>query len=149
MISWKIFGIAALAAGLGLSVALAGAAPPQADGRAEYAPIQSISYVFGSKSMSGYFVRESAACAVTLVISEKSDPDDSLPTTPTRVRLVLIPGQTAGLDSEEWRSLNITFGEGAKALLVDAGERAPTHSARQAAQARRLLGTAQMPTSAD
>src|SRR5262245_21662930 len=107
MISWKLFGIAAFAAGLATSGALAGAATPQADGRAQYAPLQSISYVFGSKSMSGYFVRESAACAVTLMISEKSDPDNLLPTTPTRVRLVLKPGQAAGLDSEEGRSLNI------------------------------------------
>src|SRR5262249_1963626 len=131
--------IAACAAGLGLSTALAGAAPPRADGRAEYAPIQSISHVFGSKSMSGYFVRESAACAVTLMISEKSVSDDPLPTTPTRVRLVLDPGQTAGLDSEEGRSLKITCGAGAQTLLVDAAERAPASSARQAAQARPLL----------
>jgi hypothetical protein len=36
---------------------------------------------------------------------------------------VLNPGQTAGLDSEEGRSLNFTCGEGATALLVDSGER--------------------------
>ena len=41
----------------------------------------------------------------------------------TRVRLVLNPGQTAGLDSEEGRSLNFTCDEGATALLVDSGER--------------------------
>jgi hypothetical protein len=36
---------------------------------------------------------------------------------------VLSPGETAGLDSDEGRSLNFTSGAGAKALLVDAGER--------------------------
>jgi hypothetical protein len=106
--------------------------------QAQYAPIQSISYVFGSKSVSGYFVRESGACAVTLMISEKSDPDHLLPTTPTRVRLVLNPGQGAGFDSAEGRSLNIVCGPDAQALLVDAGERAPAPTVRQGTQARRL-----------
>jgi hypothetical protein len=116
--------IAALAAGLLASATIvAAAAPPQAGGRAEFAPIQSISYVFGSKSLSGYFVRESAACAVTLMIGEKSDPDHLLLTTPTRVRLVLKPGQTAGLDSQEGRSLNVTCGADARTLLIDARER--------------------------
>jgi DNA-binding transcriptional LysR family regulator len=39
----------------------------------------------------------------------------------TRVRLVLLPGQIAGL--EEGRSLNFTCGEGGTTLLVSAGER--------------------------
>lgn len=124
MMSRKLSRVAALAATLLISAAIAaGAAPPQAQGRTEFAPIQSISYVFGSKSMSGYFVRESATCAVTLMISEKSDPDHLLPLTPTRVRLVLKPGQTAGLDSQEGRSLNITCGTHARTLMVDSGER--------------------------
>jgi hypothetical protein len=36
---------------------------------------------------------------------------------------VLNPGQMAGLDSEEVRSLNLTCGEGTTALLVEVGER--------------------------
>jgi hypothetical protein len=36
---------------------------------------------------------------------------------------MLNPGQIAGLDSEEGRSLNLTCGEGATSLLVDVGER--------------------------
>jgi hypothetical protein len=79
--------------------------------------------VFGSKSMNGYFVRESAACAVTLMIGEKSDPDHLLLTTPTRVRLVLKPGETTGLDSQEGRSLNITCGADAWTLQVDVRDR--------------------------
>jgi len=149
MISWKLFGIAACAAGLATGAALATATTPQADGRAQYAPIQSISYVFGSKSMSGYFVRESGACAVTLVISEKSDPDHLLPTTPTRVRLVLNPGQGAGFDSEEGRSLDIMCGPDAQALLVDAGERAPVPTVRKGTQARRLSDAAEKPVIAE
>ena len=90
---------------------------------AKYAPIQSIRYDFGSKSMSGYFVDQAKRCVVMLMVSEKSDPDAAPSSTATRVRLVLNPGQTAGLDSEEGRSLNFTCGEGATALLVDSGER--------------------------
>ena len=96
-------------------------APTKAD--ATYAPIKSIRYDFGSKSMSGYFVEQATRCVVMLMVYEKSDPETVPSSTATRVRLVLNPGETAGLDSEEGRSLNFTCGEGATALLVDAGER--------------------------
>lgn len=84
--------------------------------------MQSISYEFGSKSMSGYFLQEASACLVTLMISEKGDPEAPLPPSPTRVRLALTPGQIAGLDSEEGRSLNVTCGANAASLIVDIGE---------------------------
>ena len=90
---------------------------------AKYAPIASIRYDFGSKSMSGFYVQQAAKCVVMLMVSEKDDSDTARSSTATRVRLVLNPGQTAGLDSEEGRSLNFTCGEGATALFVDAGER--------------------------
>lgn len=91
---------------------------------AKYAPIQGIRYDFGSKSMIGYFVEQAAKCVVTLMVSEKTDPETTtVSTTATRVRLVLNPGQMAGLDSEEGRSLNFTCGEGATALVVNFGER--------------------------
>jgi len=98
--------------------------PSPVEDQASYLPIQSISYEFGSKSMSGYFVDQAATCRVTLMIIERIEPEKSLPSSPTRVRLVLSPGQIAGLDSEEGQSLNFTCGEDAKTLLVDAGERA-------------------------
>ena len=91
--------------------------------KATYAPIESIRYDFGSKSMSGYFVDQAPKCVVMLMVSEKGDPDTAFASTATRVRLILNPGETAGLDSEEGRSLNFTCGEGATALLVDSGER--------------------------
>jgi hypothetical protein len=90
---------------------------------AKYAPIQSVRYDFGSKSMSGYFVDQAKRCVVMLMVSEKGYLDTVPSTRATRVRLVLNPGQTAGLDSEEGRSLNFTCGEGATALLVDSGNR--------------------------
>jgi len=92
-------------------------------GEAKYAPIQSVRYDFGSKSMSGYFVDQAKRCVVMLMVTEKGDPDAAPSSTATRVRLVLNPGQTAGLDSEEGRSLNFTCGEEATALIVDSGER--------------------------
>jgi hypothetical protein len=105
--------------------ASAASSQPQAaiKDKATYAPIQSIRYDFGSKSTSGYFVEQAARCVVMLMVYEKRDPDSAPSSTATRVRLVLNPGQTAGLDSDEGRSLNFTCGEGATALLVDVGER--------------------------
>jgi len=73
--------------------------------------------------MSGYFVDQAKKCVVMLMVTEKGDPDAAPSSTATRVRLVLNPGQTAGLDSEEGRSLNFTCGEGATALVVDSGDR--------------------------
>jgi hypothetical protein len=58
-----------------------------------------------------------------LMVSQTADPDKSPPTSAARVRLVLLPGQIAGLDSEEGRSLNFTCGKDGTTLLVDAGER--------------------------
>ncbi len=59
-----------------------------------------------------------------LMVYEKTDADAAPSSTATRVRLVLNPGQTAGLDSDEGRSLNFTCGGGATALVVDTGDRA-------------------------
>ena len=115
-------GAIVVALGSGLSAASAGSLPSK-DKEARYAPIQSISYVFGSKSINGYFVQQTATCLVTLMIAEKSDPDQPLPLSPTRVRLVLQPGQIAGLDSEEGRSINLTCGEQAASVIVNVGER--------------------------
>jgi hypothetical protein len=88
-----------------------------------YRPIDSIRYDFGSKSTNGYFVEQAKKCVVTLMVYDKPDPDAAASNTATRVRLVLNPGETAGLDSEEGRSLNFTCGNGATALVVDSGER--------------------------
>jgi hypothetical protein len=86
-------------------------------------PLQSISYQFGSKFMSGYFVQQGGKCIVTLMVVEKSDPEELLPLSPTRVRLLLDPDQIAGLDSEEGQSVNLTCTDGGKVLVVDVGER--------------------------
>jgi hypothetical protein len=92
-------------------------------GQDRYEPLQAISYEFGSKFASGYFVHHSGKCVVTLMVLEKSPPEQPLPYTAARVRVRLDPGQIAGLDSEEGGSLNFTCGAGASALLVDIAER--------------------------
>lgn len=92
--------------------------------RAQYRPIQSISHSFGSKFMSGYFESQAGACFVVLMIGEKHDPDsDAAPLSAMRLRLPLDPGQVAGFDSEEGRSVNVTCGKGAETVTVDAGTR--------------------------
>jgi hypothetical protein len=96
---------------------------PVTEGQAQYEPRQSISYEIGSKFASGYFVHHAGTCMVTLMAVEKSPPDNPLPVTAARVRLTLLPGQIAGLDSEEGSSLNFTCSKGAAALLADIGER--------------------------
>lgn len=100
-----------------------GESPSLLETQARYVPIQSITYEFGSKLMTGYFVEQRGACMVTLMIIERSDPEEPLGLTPMRVRLALSPGQIAGLDSEEGRSLNFTCEQGGTTLLVDIGDR--------------------------
>ena len=68
-------------------------------------------------------MEQAAKCVVRMMVYDKHDPDSDAPSSATRVRLVLNPGQTAGLDSEEGRSLNFTCGEEATALIVDSGDR--------------------------
>ena len=126
----KLLGLSALAGAIALGtwgwpIASSGNVRLQKEPPASYRPIESISYNFGSKFMSGYFVEQASHCLVTLLVIERTDPDKRPvpPTSAVRVRLVLSPGQIAGLDSEEGRSLNVTCGDQATALLVNTGER--------------------------
>jgi hypothetical protein len=99
-------------------------APAAIKGPSPYKPIQSISYEFGSKFMTGYFEQRAGICFIVMMVTERSDPDtDMSPSTATRLRLPLDPGQTVGFDSEEGRSVNLTCGEGAEAVTADAGKR--------------------------
>lgn len=126
MFFWTTFVVSVLAVAISAfgpsAPAFSGESPQQDDGRAHYLPIKSISYDFGSKAVRGYFIEQNSVCLVTLMVVERSDPDLPSPTA-ARVRIMLDPGQVAGLDSEEGRSLNFTCGEGAATLVVDYGER--------------------------
>jgi hypothetical protein len=128
MLTEKSSGIAAIAGTAVLSVCAAipaalGDAPTPIEDHDRYQPTQSISYEFGSKSTSGYFEQEDGACVVILMVRERSDPEAPVALSPTRVRLMMQPGEVAGLDSEEGRSLNFTCGAGGTTLFVDVGER--------------------------
>ena len=112
----------ALAVAASCGQAVAADEPTQKKGNNLYTPIENISYTFGSKAVSGYFVQQNAVCLVTLMIIEKTDPDLPQPTA-ARVRIMLDPFQVLGLDSEEGRSINLTCGEGAATLAVDTGDR--------------------------
>jgi hypothetical protein len=125
MLIGKIAQASACAGTVAISLWAAPAQSQAINDEAKYRPIQSIRYDFGSKSASGYFVEQAAKCVVRMMVYDKHDPDSDAPSSATRVRLVLNPGQTSGLDSDEGRSLNFTCGEGATALLVDVGERQP------------------------
>lgn len=92
---------------------------PAQEGR--YWPLQSLSYVLGSKFVSGYFTERAGYCAVTLMVTENGDPDTPPPVTPARLRLLLAGGQSAGLDSAEGRSLSFTCAADAKNLMVEGG----------------------------
>jgi hypothetical protein len=89
--------------------------------KAVYAPRQSISHDLGSKSAIGYFVREAGACQVVLMIAENVDPEVRPMPSAARLRLALRPGQSAGLDSEEGRSIDLTCGDEGATLTVFSG----------------------------
>jgi len=89
------------------------------DGQARYKPVQGIHQDFGSKSVTGYFIRRDDQCHVALLVAEKSDPAFPFTQSAARFRLALAPGEVAWLDSEEGRTLTVTCGARAASLIVD------------------------------
>jgi len=90
-------------------------------GETTYVPMQAISHDLGSKAAIGYFVREAGACQVVMMIGEKADAESASMSSAARLRLALLPGQRAGVDSEEGRSIDLTCGEAAATLIVRNG----------------------------
>ena len=90
-------------------------------GETTYFPMQAISHDLGSKAAIGYFVREAGACQVVMMIGEKADAETVSTSSAARLRLALLPGQRAGVDSEEGRSIDLTCGEAADSLIVRNG----------------------------
>jgi hypothetical protein len=112
-----ILGSAMVASVAAVAVVASSAAP--VDGvRAIYKPMQSISHDLGSKSAIGYFVREAGECQLVVMIAEHTDPESGPILSAARLRLALRPGQAAGLDSEEGRSIELTCGDEAATLTV-------------------------------
>ncbi|MEQ9607632.1 MAG: hypothetical protein RLN99_08200 [Kiloniellaceae bacterium] len=91
------------------------------DGQIRYRPVQGIQQDFGSKSITGYFIRRDDQCQVALHVAEKSDPAFPAMQGAARVRLALAPGEIAWLDSEEGRTLSVTCGPRAASLIVNSG----------------------------
>ncbi len=104
-------------AGVAAVAAVASNAAPAGD-QATYKPMQSISHDLGSKSAIGYFLRESGECRIVLMIAEKADPEAGPMPSAARLRLALRPGQGAGLDSADGRSIDFACGDEAATLTV-------------------------------
>ena len=81
-------------------------------GDVQHLPIQSINYDLASKLISGYLVQKGSSCVVTLMLVEKHSEEGAPQASAARLRLILDPGQIAGLDSDEGHSLNVTCGAG-------------------------------------
>jgi hypothetical protein len=109
---------AAMIASVAVVAAVASNAAPAAGDRATYKPMQSISHDLGSKSAIGYFLRESGECRIVLMIAEKADPEAGPMPSAARLRLALRPGQGAGLDSADGRSIDLACGDEAATLTV-------------------------------
>ncbi|MEM7221378.1 MAG: hypothetical protein AAF495_00260 [Pseudomonadota bacterium] len=87
-----------------------------------YRPIQSISYTLGSKQAIGYFAKGDGQCDVTMMVVETSDPELASPTSAARLRVSLNPGQQAGIDSVEGRTIEMICGNSADTLVVLDGD---------------------------
>jgi hypothetical protein len=116
LVHGAILGAVMIAAGAAVAAVASNAAP--AGDRATYKPMQSISHDLGSKSAIGYFLRESGECRIVLMIAEKADPEAGPMPSAARLRLALRPGQGAGLDSADGRSIDLACGDEAATLTV-------------------------------
>jgi hypothetical protein len=93
-----------------------------------YRSTEAITHVFGSKRAIGYFQTVDGQCELTLMISEATDPDRTMPWSAARLHFAMQPGQGAALASEE----------GAEEVLVcgsDAATVEVTHDASSVARA--------------
>jgi hypothetical protein len=111
----------AMIASVAVVAAVASSAAPVSGAQAIYKPMQSISHDLGSKSAIGYFVREAGECQVVVMVAENTDPESGPMLSAARLRLALRPGQAAGLDSEEGRSIELSCGDEAATLTVRSG----------------------------
>jgi hypothetical protein len=102
-------------AALGTGIALARIEPADT---ATYRPAQALHYVLGSKRTVGYFVGQAGECRLTLMIVEATDPDVAMPPPAGRLRLAMLPGQSANFGSADGGEVTLTCGPGAETLQV-------------------------------
>jgi hypothetical protein len=114
--------LAALALGSVAAIALIGSAmanrTPVSD---TYRAAQAMSYTLGTKRAIGYFVGADGKCQVTLMISEAIDAELAQPLSAARLRLSMLPGESAALDSAEGETMQLTCGSGAETVVVKFG----------------------------
>jgi len=113
-----------LITGSGDSLTTAVAASMTLPDQATYLPMQAMTYDLGSKAAIGYFVSEGGACHVVMMIGENTHVETASNLSAARLRLVLLPGQRALVDSEEGRSIGLTCGQEAGTLVVRHGSTA-------------------------
>jgi hypothetical protein len=102
-------------AALGIGFASAGVEPADI---ATFKPAQAMSYVVGSKRAVGYFMAQTGECRLTLMIAEATDPDVGTPPSAARLRLAMVPGQSANFGSAEGGEVTLTCGSRAETLEV-------------------------------
>jgi hypothetical protein len=94
--------------------------------------IEAISYVLGSKRVSGYFTRVNDECKVTLMLVEEVDPTEGDPHSAARLIVSLRPEQSASVGSAEAETMVVTCKGVADSVEV---QRSPPDD-RRARQAR-------------
>jgi hypothetical protein len=111
---------AAVPAGLAIAVLGTGIATARVEPGdvATYRPAEAMHYVLGSKRAVGYFVGQKDECRLTLMIAEAIDPDVATPTSAARLRLAMLPGQTATFGSADGGDMLLTCGPGAETVEV-------------------------------
>ncbi len=90
-------------------------------GERSYLPVQAIDYPLGSSRAVGHFRQRDNVCQVTLMLVDESGVELGDARATARLRFALRPGQTAGVDSDEGRYIDLTCGPKAKSLTVHDG----------------------------
>jgi hypothetical protein len=114
--------LVALALGSLAAAAVIGSATAHRNPASEtYRSAQAMTYTLGSKRAIGYFVVADGKCQVTLMISEAVDAELAQPLSAARLRLSMLPGESAALDSAEGETMQLTCGSGAETVVVKYG----------------------------
>ncbi len=90
-------------------------------GERSYRPVQAIDYALGSSRAVGHFRQHDNMCQITLMLVDESGVELRDARATARLRLALRPGQTAGVDSDAGRYIDLTCGPEAKSLTVQDG----------------------------
>jgi hypothetical protein len=83
-----------------------------------FKPLQGVSLHLGSKHAIGYFVADSGACQLTLVVGDELQGDAPQATTSARFRAAVDAGRTVRFDTGSGTELQFTCGPAATAMSV-------------------------------